>query len=278
MGILDRRGGAMRSVAEQSVAELGGRMSVLARQKSDHVQLDELLHRLRESSHEEQLPVLLDLYRLVFPHAFAEESVLWPVMRRVLPDGEELTLQVEQEHQEVNELVTRLEGLELGSPERQAALERLDEVLREDVRDEEDELFPRLQERVSQNQLRLLGIAWEVVSRIAPTRAHPIVARRPPGNVIAALPLTVLDRSRDRLDAIRLRGAGPLDGALHAATGALTQAAHAVEHLPAMRRGEDASTRVDPKPGLPWGLIGAGALFAVAVPIVLARGRSRRSA
>ena len=196
----------MRSVADQSVAELGGRLSVLTRQKSDHVELDRLLHRLSESSHEEQLPVLLDLYRLVFPHAFAEESVLWPVMRRVLPDGEELTLQVEQEHQEVNELVTGLEDLALGTPEREAALERLAEVLREDVRDEEDELFPRLQQRVPVAQLRLLGIAWEVVSRIAPTRAHPIVARRPPGNVIAALPLSVLDRSRDRLDALRLRG------------------------------------------------------------------------
>ncbi len=261
----------MRSVADQSVAELGGRMSVLARQQRDHVQLDGLLHRLRDASHEEQLPVLLDLYRLVFPHAFAEESVLWPVMRRVLPDGEALTLQVEQEHQEVNELVTRLESLELGTPEREAALDRLAEVLREDVRDEEDELFPRLQERVPVSQLRLLGIAWEVVSRVAPTRAHPIVARRPPGNVIAALPLTILDRSRDRLDGIRLRGAGPAEGALHAATAALTRAAHAVEHHPAMRRGEDPSTRVDPQPGPPWALLGAAALVAVAIPIALAR-------
>lgn len=264
----------MRSVADQSVAELGGRLSVLTRQKSDHVELDGLLHRLSESSHEEQLPVLLDLYRLVFPHAFAEESVLWPVMRRVLPDGEELTLQVEQEHQEVNELVTGLEDLALGTPEREAALERLAEVLREDVRDEEDELFPRLQQRVPVTQLRLLGIAWEVVSRIAPTRAHPIVARRPPGNVIAALPLSILDRSRDRLDALRLRGdAGPADEALHSATAALTRAAHAVEHHPALRRGEDPSTRVDPKPGIPRGLIGAGALVAIAVPIALVRRR-----
>ena len=270
-----RGGRDMRSVAEQSVAELGGPISVLVRQKRDHVKLDGLLHRLSTSSHEEQLPVLIDLYRLVFPHAFAEESVLWPVMRRVLPDGEELTLQVEQEHQEVNELVTRLERLELGSPEREAALDRLAEVLREDVRDEEDELFPRLQERVPVSRLRLLGIAWEVVSRIAPTRAHPIVARRPPGNVIAALPLSILDRSRDHLDAIRLRGAGPAEGALHTATAALTRTAHAVEHHPALRRGEDPSTRVDPKPGMPWGMIGAGALVAVAVPIALARRRGR---
>jgi hypothetical protein len=233
----------MRSVADQSITELGGRLSVLYRQKSDHVELDGLLRRMEASSHEEQLPVLLDLYRLVFPHAFAEESVLWPVMRQVLPDGEELTLQVEQEHQEVNELVTGLETLEPGSPERHAAITRLIEVLREDVRDEEDQLLPRLQERVSTTRLQLLGIAWEVVRRVAPTRAHPIVARRPPGNVVAALPLTVLDRSRDRIDAIRLRGAGSAEGTLHMLSDGLTRAAHALEHLPAMRRGEHPSTR-----------------------------------
>jgi hemerythrin superfamily protein len=265
----------MRSVADQSVDELGGRLSVLTRQKADHVRLDGLLRRLGTSSHEEQLPVLLDLYRLVFPHAFAEESVLWPVMRRALPDGEELTLQVEREHQEVNELVTGLEDLALGSPERQAAIDRLVEVLREDVRDEEDELFPRLQERVSDRRLRLLGVAWEVVSRVAPTRAHPIVARRPPGNVIAALPLTVLDRSRDRLDAARLRGAGRADGALHAVSATLTRAAHAVERLPALRRGEDDSTRVLPRPGFPWAVI-VTSILVVAVPLALARRGARR--
>lgn len=262
----------MKSVADQSVDELGGRLSVLTRQRDDHVELDELLHRLGELSHEDQRPVLLDLYRLVFPHAFAEESVLWPVMRRVLPDGEELTLQVEQEHQEVNEIVTRLETLASGSPERQAAIDRLVEVLREDVRDEEDELFPRLQERVTARRLRMLGIAWSAVSAIAPTRAHPIVARRPPGNVIAALPLTVLDRLRDRLDAIRYRGAGRADDALRMASTGLTRAAHAIEHLPAMRRGEDPSTRLGRRPARPWGWIAAA---LVVISIALRRRRRR---
>ncbi|MFS0867514.1 hemerythrin domain-containing protein [Microbacterium sp. 179-B 1A2 NHS] len=254
----------MRSLAEQSTTEMGGRVSVLARQKSDHVELDRLLHRLDGASHEDQLPVLIDLYRLVFPHAFAEESVLWPVMRRVLPDGEELTLQVEQEHQEVNELVTRLESLEPGTPERTAALDRLAEVLREDVRDEEDELFPRLQERVSPAQLRMLGLAWEVVRRVAPTRAHPIVARRPPGNVVSALPLSVLDRTRDRLDSARLRGGGS-GRARRGLSSGLARLAHAIERSPAMRRGEDPSTRVLRKPGPAWGLVIAAAALVLTV-------------
>ncbi len=233
----------MTSIAEQTDAELGGRLSVLVRQRRDHVKLDRLLQQLEGTHGQEQERVLLQVYRLVFPHAFAEESVLWPVMRRALPDGHALTLEVEQEHQEVNELVTRLERLDADDPERGPVLERLAEVLREDVRDEEDELFPRLQAVTTTAELRRLGVYWDVLRRIAPTRAHPVVARRPPGNVISALPLSVLDRLRDAAEAVARRSSGDVADRLWAASRVLTAAAHRVERFPLLRTGEDPSTR-----------------------------------
>jgi len=232
----------MRSLAEQNLDDLGGRWSVLARQKLDHMKLERLLGALERTTGPARDLVLIKIYRLVFPHAFAEESVLWPVMRAVLPDGHELTLRVEQEHQEVNELVILLENLDRAHPEREEVLARFVAVLREDVRDEEDELLPRLQEKVSPERLRALGVAWEVVRRTAPTRPHPVVARRPPGNVAAALPLTVTDRLRDLVESAALRGPAPVAPVLRDAGGLLARAAGAIEHLPIMRRGEDPST------------------------------------
>jgi hemerythrin superfamily protein len=262
------------SVAHQSVAELGGPLSVLVRQKNDHVTLDALLEELGATSGVDQDEVLLRIYRLVFPHAFAEEAVLWPVMRRVLADGEELTLEVEREHQEVNELVERLDTMSHDAPEREAVLDRLVEVLREDVRDEEDELFPRLQERVSTNQLRALGVAWEVLRRTAPTRAHPIVARRPPGNALAALPLSVIDRVRDAVDLTAHRAPTAVAAVLDGVSRGLGSAARRVEYLPIMRRGEDESTRYGGRDGgAPWGAFALGA--AVTVALVLARRSSK---
>lgn len=233
-----------RSVAEQSTAELGGPMSVLTRQKNDHVELDRLLKRLDQTTDSEQDQVLLSIYRLVFPHAFAEEAVLWPVMRRALDDGHALTLEVEQEHQEVNELVARLDQMDRADEQRPAVLSRLVEVLRDDVRDEEDELFPRLQSVLPLWQLQALGLAWEAFRRTAPTRSHPVVARRPPGNVIAAVPLTIIDRTRDRLDSKALQSSGGPAWALRVISTALGGAASRVERLPVMRRGEDPSTQL----------------------------------
>ena len=231
------------SIADQTTAQLGGAGSILARQRRDHVDLDVLLRRLRSTTGQEQDEVLNRIYRLVFSHAFAEEAVLWPAIRRLLPDGEKLTLQIEQEHQEINEHVTRLERTPATDPGRPALIDRVVDLLRQDVRDEEDELLPRLQEVASTGTLRRLGRSFDAVRRIAPTRPHPLVARRPPGNVLAALPLSLVDRARDGADALARRvppGVAPVPTA---AGRGLAAVAARVERLGPLQRGEDPSTR-----------------------------------
>jgi hemerythrin superfamily protein len=231
-----------RSLADQTESELGGPGSVLSRQRRDHVQLDQLLHELDGTTGRAQEEVLMRIDRLVFSHAFAEEAVLWPAVRRVLPDGEELTLRIEEEHQEVNELVSALEEGGLDDPQRPARLARLVEVLREDVRDEEDVLLPRLQERLDPHELRRLGRQWELVRRISPTRPHPTVARRPPGNALSALPLSVLDRTRDLVDAGVRRGPERLVPVGEAVSRGLAGMAALVERTPPARSGERPET------------------------------------
>lgn len=261
----------MTSLADQGPAQLGGRASVLSRQKRDHVRLDQLLERLSRAPAADQKPVLLRIYRLVFPHAFAEESVLWPTIRRVLPDGEPLTLQVELEHQEINDLVMRLESLAPGSADWDDTLRRLVALLRQDVRDEEDVLLPRLQSKLTPGQLRRLGLAWEAVRRVAPTRAHPFVARRPPGNVLSALPLSIIDRTRDVLDAIAY-GGGLVDvRALSALSAVLGRAAHVLELAPGFAAGEHRATRR--RGGTVWVAVGMIALVAGSAAMVAARRR-----
>ena len=103
--------------------------------------------------------------------------------------------------------------------------------------------MPRLQTALEPEELRRLGVLWEVVRRTAPTRAHPVVSRRPPGNVFAALPLSAIDRTRDGLDHASRRTPPAVRRALRAASHRLAAAAHGVERLPAMRRGEPTATR-----------------------------------
>ncbi len=230
------------SVAGQSAEALGGPGSIIVRQRREHRRLHELVQQVRAADGDEQDELLTELCRLVFPHAFAEEAVLFPAARRALAAGDPLTLDIEQEHQEVNEVYSALERSRRGDPGREELMERAFALLDADVREEEDELLPRLRAALDDRQLRRLGLAWEVVRRTSPTRAHPVVSRRPPGQTLSALPLTVLDRSRDALDRLARRAPEPLARAGRAASRALGAVAGAVEHLPPFPRGEHRST------------------------------------
>jgi hypothetical protein len=111
-------------------------------------------------------------------------------------------------------------------------------VLREDVRDEEDVLFPRLQQAVSADELRRLGRRWAVMRRLSPTRPHPTVSRRPPGNALSGLPLTVLDRTRDLVDAGVRRAPARLAPLGTALSRGLAGLAGVVERVPLSRKGD----------------------------------------
>ncbi|HWM03810.1 MAG TPA: hemerythrin domain-containing protein [Actinophytocola sp.] len=233
------------SIADQTVEQLGGRRSILARQRADHVRLTRLMERARvteEAGGREHAAALRALARLVFTHAFAEEAVLFPAARRALPEGDPLTLVIEQDHQEVDELVARLDRSLPVDPGHGALLHRTLDVLDHDVRTEEDELLPRLQQALTRRRLQVLGLQWELVRRISPTRAHPVVSRRPPGQTLSALPLTVLDRARDRLQQLDELTRGRFTSAVSAVDRALSGAAGAVERWPLLQRGERPET------------------------------------
>lgn len=237
----------MRSLADQTVEELGGRRSILHRQRQDHVKLDRMLERLPDTSGDERDELLNRICRLVFTHAFAEEAVLWPALRRNLDDGEQLTARVEREHQQITEQVAALEQIAPDDPKRPQLIDRTVAMLRQDVRDEEDVLLPRLQQAVDTRTLRRLGVSWELVRRTAPTRAHPIVSRRPPGQTLSALPLGVTDRLRDRLDHAARRVPQPVRPALVSASEGVGVVARQIEQLPPLRRGERPETHLRPE-------------------------------
>jgi hypothetical protein len=221
-------------------------------QRADHARLDRLMARARatvDSGGVAHQVALRAVARLVFTHAFAEESVLWPAIRRALPDGEDLTARIEEEHQEINETMTRLEQTDPDGAERPALVQRVVDLMRADVRDEEDVLLPRLQEALEVAELRRLGVRWELVRRTAPTHPHPFVSRRPPGNVLAAVPLSVLDRTGDVLDRATGRLPGSARPLVRAASRSLRAGAQLVEQVPVLRRGERSETSRTPAGG-----------------------------
>ena len=129
--------------------------------------------------------------------------MLFPAYRRHFPDGgDDLTAHIEGDHQVVNDLLQELQRADPTSAEYDATVRRAFAAIDDDARHEEDVLLPMLQQVAGAEQLRVIGAAWEAARLASPTRPHPKISRRPPGNALAALGLSVSDRVEDAVDAL----------------------------------------------------------------------------
>jgi hemerythrin superfamily protein len=219
----------LRSAADQTEEQRGGARSILSRQSDDHA----ALHRQMLDYDDETDPaargeLVAQVAERALRHAFAEETVLFPAYRQHLPEqGDELTAHIEGEHQQINELLEDLQGADPNADDYDARVRRVFELITSDAREEEDVLLPQLQQVVDDEELRRIGDAWEAARAASPTRPHPRISRRPPGNAFAAGPLAVWDRVRDGLDRLpapaRTVVAGLVAGAAGVAAMTLTE-------------------------------------------------------
>ncbi|SEN07173.1 Hemerythrin HHE cation binding domain-containing protein [Stigmatella aurantiaca] len=170
--------------------------SIVVLQKRDHAELDRLLERYEADAPAGRRETFRKIVNLVTTHAFAEEEVLFPAARRALGVGEHITAEIESEHQRINELLKEMEPLVPGDTAFEQRVSELFPLLRLDVRNEEDRLLGALERALDEKALRRIGVAWLLAKKAAPNRGHPAIPRRPPGNLLAGIPLFFVDRLR----------------------------------------------------------------------------------
>jgi hemerythrin superfamily protein len=132
-------------------------------------------------------------------HAVAEEMYVYPVMRKYLADGEKAVEHDIEEHKQLEQTMKQLEGVDVSSPEFDAALGRLETLLADHVQDEETEQFPELRLRVPQEELTELAGKVETAKKLAPTRPHPGAPNSELFHKLVGPGVGLVDRLRDKL-------------------------------------------------------------------------------
>ena len=89
--------------------------------------------------------------------------------------------------------------LDVDSYVNDAKVRVLIENVRHHVQEEEEDLFPKVRERLSAERLEDLGEELEAAKSTVPTRPHPKAPDTPPGNLATGAVSAVTDRLRDRL-------------------------------------------------------------------------------
>jgi iron-sulfur cluster repair protein YtfE (RIC family) len=130
-------------------------------------------------------------------HEAAEEELLWPAVRKTLPDGHEWADGALEQEQEGKETLTALGKLEPDTDEFDSLVEQLEAQCRKHVA-YEYQVFLRLRDAMPGDQREKLGKKVQRASKHAPTRPHrhapsePGIAVKAAGAAAAAM-----DRARD---------------------------------------------------------------------------------
>jgi Hemerythrin HHE cation binding domain len=139
------------------------------------------------------------LVAAVSRHLSAEEQYLYPTVRKVLPDGadvanRELTADTAMLH-----TLRRLHRTPVTDASFPAAVDLITRQWRRHVWCADREVFPRLRDRCTGNELIRLGNRVAIAQEAAPTRPHPATPTTPPANKVVDPALGVVDKLRDAL-------------------------------------------------------------------------------
>jgi hemerythrin HHE cation binding domain-containing protein len=130
-------------------------------------------------------------------HEAAEEELLWPTVRKVLPDGDDWADGALRQEQEGKETLTALAALEPDTDEFDSLVEQLVAQLRKHVA-YETEVFRRLRESMPGEDREKLGKRVLKAEKRAPTRPHKQAPQRPAAAVkTAGAAAAAADKTRD---------------------------------------------------------------------------------
>jgi hemerythrin superfamily protein len=156
----------------------------------------EALMQTRSGTDDDRRKDLVDQVTIeLVRHSVAEEIAVYPKVKEKV--SEEEAERAKREHAEAEETMKRLENLEVDDAAFEEEIRKLMSEIRQHVAEEEGEMFPRMREILTPDELIDLGKRVEAIKKMAPTRPHPSVANEPGARLAAGPVAGLFDRLRD---------------------------------------------------------------------------------
>jgi hemerythrin-like domain-containing protein len=132
-------------------------------------------------------------------HEAVEEEYFWPIVRKMLPDGDQLADEATSQEQEGKVVLDKLDKLDASDREFEELLAKFIALGRDHITYEEMRVWPGLRGALSAEDANELGDKLMKGKDIAPTRPHPNTPPRP-GILKAVGPVAAAaDRMRDAM-------------------------------------------------------------------------------
>ena len=123
--------------------------------------------------------IVKKVIELLTAHTYIENEVMYPEVRRLLPQLEDDVLESYEEHHVADVLVMELAALKPGDERFEAKTTVLIENVRHHMDEEEQDWFPKVREGLSRTQLRDLGTQLLAAKKKAPrSPAQPTALKK----------------------------------------------------------------------------------------------------
>jgi len=124
--------------------------------KADHQKVAELFELLEAASGKRKLDVFKRIQSELEVHTHIEETIFYPALEKP-EETHDLTLEAYEEHKVVKTLLTELSGARSATDEWQAKAKVLRENVEHHVDEEENELFDKANDALSDEEIESLG-------------------------------------------------------------------------------------------------------------------------
>jgi hemerythrin superfamily protein len=175
-------------------------MNALKLLKNDHRTVEALFKQFEKAgdkAFKEKQEIARKIVKELSIHASIEEQLLYPAARARDERLEEMVLEGLEEHHVAKWTLDEIDRMSPEDERFDAKVTVLMENIRHHVKEEETEMFPKMERVMGKEELNALGAAMEQAKAIAPTHPHPMSPDTPPGNVISDALAKILDMGRD---------------------------------------------------------------------------------
>lgn len=154
------------------LSELGGLIA------EEHRVITELLDALATERHD-RFPLAHRLIDELAGHTAAEQQVVYPAMRDIVPGGIEMADRGQRDHQAMRAAMVALERSHPGEAEFEEALVTLTTELRAHVPVEENEILPALRAVIGADKMEELGVIYAAIKESLPSGLQSLAADIP---------------------------------------------------------------------------------------------------
>lgn len=172
-------------------------MDLIDAVQKDHDTVKELFERVANGTGKRREDTFAKLRGELIRHEVAEEEIVHPLTKACAGNGERVASARVHEEEKAEELLKKMEKVEMGSPQWERMFERLHSAVLEHAEKEETVEHPRLREAVDRKELTRAGKAFQAVKKLAPTGPHAGTPNSAMANMAAGPVAALVDRARD---------------------------------------------------------------------------------